>query len=66
MKPEVWLAIFAGITLVSQGANVVLFLRIRVAQLEGEQRVLDKVDDKLKEYVRKDSNLLDRPHSAIC
>lgn len=62
MKPDLVVAIIAGLVAVAEALNVYLFLRIRVAQLEGEQRILKQVDET---YVRKDSALLiERPHGA--
>lgn len=52
MNAEAVAAIVAVVAVVGQALNVFLFLRIRVAQLEGEKRVLDEVEAK---YVRKDS-----------
>jgi len=54
MNPELLAAIVAIVALLGQALNVVLFLRIRVAQLESEKRVLEKVDEKyvLKEVYR--------------
>jgi len=64
MKPDLVTAIIAGVVALAEALNVFLFLRIRVAQLEGQKRILDEVESK---YVRKDSALLvDRPHSAMC
>jgi len=52
MSAESVAAIVGVVALIGQACNVFLFLRIRVAQLEGEKRVLDEVE---KKYVRKDS-----------
>jgi hypothetical protein len=52
MKPELLGGIVAAIVAVAQLANVFMFYKIRVAQLESEKRVLDEVEQK---YVRKDS-----------
>lgn len=50
MKPET-LAIVVTVALAAvEALHFVLFLRIRVGQLESEKRVLDEVDRK---YVRK-------------
>lgn len=64
MKPET-LAVVVGIVgLLAELVNLYLLARIRVSQLESEQRIMAEVDDK---YVRKDSAILvDRPHGAIC
>lgn len=52
MKPELLGVILGAIVAVCQFANLYLFSRIRIAQLESEKRVLDEVDAK---YVRRDS-----------
>lgn len=51
MNPELLAAIVAVVALAGQALNALLFLKIRVSQLEGEKRVLDEVD---KKYVRKE------------
>jgi len=43
MNPELLTGVIAALALLGQGANLYLFLRIRVAQLETERRILDKV-----------------------
>jgi len=44
MNPEWALVIMAAVTVVSHGINVMLYLRIRLGQLESERRVLREVE----------------------
>ncbi len=52
MKPEYLTAGVAIVVAASQAANVYMFLKIRVAQLESEKRVLDQVE---KQYVKRET-----------
>ena len=44
MTAQTWTAVFAGLALMGQVANLVLFLMIKVAQLQTERAILDKTD----------------------
>jgi hypothetical protein len=44
MTAQLWTAIFAGLALMGQVANLVLFLMIKVAQLQTEAAIVERTD----------------------
>ena len=46
MSPQAWTAVFAGLALLGQVTNLILFLKIQVAQLQTEQKIMEKADCK--------------------
>lgn len=50
MNPQLLSAIFAGMALGGQIMNYILNLKIRQGQLESENRIMAKVEEKLEDY----------------